>query len=52
VVAGEHGGAVLDAATGEIAFERRDLGLHVERKRNLVPLPPWDSNPSPQLSDR
>jgi hypothetical protein len=47
VVAGPGGGAVLDAKTGELELERRDLGLHVERKRNLVPAPA-----SEQLPDR
>jgi hypothetical protein len=37
-IAGEPGGAVLDAATGEIELERRDFGLHVERNENLMPL--------------
>jgi WD40 repeat protein len=52
VVAGEFGGVVLDAASGELELERRDLGLHVERKQNLVPVPQFDSTSAPQLPDR
>jgi hypothetical protein len=52
VVAGESGGLVLDAASGEIELERRDLGLHVERKQNLVPVPQFDSTSTPQLPNR
>jgi WD40 repeat protein len=52
VVAGESGGLVLDAESGEIELERRDLGLHVERKQNLVPVPQFDSTSAPQLPDR
>jgi hypothetical protein len=47
VVAGLDGGAVLDATTGELLLERRDLGLHVERKKN--PMPISDSLPGDQL---
>jgi hypothetical protein len=47
VVAGPDGGAVLDATTGELLLERRDLGLHVERKK--TPMPISDSLPGDQL---
>jgi WD40 repeat protein len=50
VVAGPDGGAVLDATTGELLLERRDLGLHVERKKN--PMPISDSLPGDQLPSR
>jgi hypothetical protein len=50
VVGGPDGGAVLDATTGELLLERRDLGLHVERKKN--PMPISDSLPGDQLPSR
>ena len=37
VVVGERGGAVLDTETGDVEFERRDFGLHVERVHNSMP---------------
>jgi WD40 repeat protein len=52
VVSGERGGAVLDAATGELELERRDLGLHVERTKNLVAVPQTDSIPTGQLPNQ
>lgn len=52
VVAGQLGGAVLDAATGDVEFERRDFGVHVERSENLMPESQSDSIPNPRLPNR
>jgi hypothetical protein len=50
VVAGTQGGSVLDATTGELELERRDLGLHVERNENQMPVS--DSLQDDQLPNR